>query len=140
MPELYERIFELAVNRSFFFPSNEPYGSVSGFYDYGPVGKLIKNNIEKLWRKMFLREEGAHEIETCLITPEIVLKASGHVDSFADPIVECTKCKTRFRADHLVEEHIQNFKWDGKIESLDAKLTVVHLYEDVALETLRDFS
>ncbi len=122
MPALYERIFELAVNRSFFFPSNEPYGSVSGFYDYGPVGKLIKNKIENLWRRTFIREDGAHEIEGALITPEIVLKASGHVDSYADPVVECPKCKTRFRADHLVEKYVDGFKWDGKLESLDAAI------------------
>src|SRR3989338_3877953 len=119
MPELYERIFELALNRSFFFPSNEPYGSVSGFYDYGPVGKLIKNNIENLWRKMFIREEGSHEVETAIITPEIVLKASGHVDSFADPIVECKLCKMRYRADSIVESKVKGFKWDGKLASLD---------------------
>lgn len=116
---LYERIFELALNRSFFFPSNEPYGSVSGFYDYGPVGKLIKNKIENLWRRVFIREEGGHEMETSIITPEIVLRASGHVDSFADPIVECMLCKTRYRADALVEGKVKNFRWDGKLATLD---------------------
>lgn len=120
--ELHERIFELALTRSFFYPSNEPYGSVSGFYEYGPIGVLIKKKIEKLWRRMFIREEGNHEIETCIITPEIVLKASGHVQSFADPVVECNKCKTKVRADTLVEEHHKEKhgeKWDGKLESLD---------------------
>ncbi|MDO8553168.1 MAG: glycine--tRNA ligase [Candidatus Micrarchaeota archaeon] len=122
MPELHERIFELAITRSFFFPSNEPYGNVSGFYDYGPTGVLIKHNIENLWRKIFIREEGAHEVETALVTPEIILKASGHVDNFADPVVECIKCKTRFRADHLVEKHVKDYHWDGKIETLDVEL------------------
>ncbi len=132
MPELYERIFELALNRSFFMPSNEPYGSVSGFYDYGPVGKLIKNKIEALWRRMFIREEEAHEVETSTITPEIVLKASGHVDSFADPIVECKLCKMRYRADTLVESKIKKgvalggealWQWDGKLPTLDSAIT-----------------
>lgn len=122
MSELHERIFELALTRSFFLPSNEPYGSISGFYDYGPTGVLIKHKIQNLWRKLFVMEEGAHEVETSLITPEIVLKASGHVDNFADPVVECTKCKTRFRADHLVEKYVKNFQWDGKLETLDSEL------------------
>lgn len=117
--KLYERIHELAMTRSIFIPSNEPYGSVAGFYDYGPVGKLINNRIEQLFRRMFVREEAAHEIETSIITPEIVLKASGHVESFADPVVECKSCKSKIRADSFVEETTGK-KWDGKLPSLDA--------------------
>jgi glycyl-tRNA synthetase len=120
--QLHERIVELALTRSFFFPSNEPYGSVSGFYDYGPTGILIKRKIEALWRQMFLKNEGFHEIETSLITPEAVLIASGHVSSFADPVAECKKCKSAIRADTLVEEKHYKFhgeRWDGKLESLD---------------------
>lgn len=119
--KLYERIHELALTRSIFIPSNEPYGSVSGFYDYGPVGKLIKNRIEALFRRMFIRESGAHEVETSMVTPEIVLKASGHVDSFADPVVSCLSCKSKIRADSLVEEGTGK-KWDGKLGSLDAAI------------------
>jgi glycyl-tRNA synthetase len=121
--QLHERIFELALKRSFFFPSNEPYGGTGGFYEYGPVGVLIKRKIEGLWREMFIKAEGFHEVETSIITPEAVLVASGHVGSFADPVVECQKCKTRVRADTLVEEKHYAFhgeKWDGKLESLDS--------------------
>lgn len=116
--KLYERIFDLALTRSIFLPSNEPYGSVSGFYDYGPVGKRIKQNIEQLFRQIFIREPGAHEVETSMVTPEIVLKASGHVDSFADPVTVCSDCKQRIRADSFVEEQTSK-KWDGKLASLD---------------------
>lgn len=123
--ELHERIFELALSRSFFYPSNEPYGSVSGFYDYGPVGKLVKNKIENLWRKMFIKESGFHEVETSIVTPSIVLEASGHVGSFADPVFECEKCKTKVRADTFAEKEIakngkesKEFQWDGKVDSL----------------------
>jgi glycyl-tRNA synthetase len=123
---LHERIFELALKRSFFFPSNEPYGGTAGFYEYGPVGVLIKHRIENLWREMFIRAEGYHEIETSIITPEAVLVASGHVGSFADPVVECAKCKTRVRADTLAEEKhysLHGERWDGKLESLDAVIS-----------------
>jgi glycyl-tRNA synthetase len=119
MGELYERIHELALTRSLFYPSNEVYGGVAGFYDYGPVGKLIKNKIEELWRRMFIRELGAYEVETPIITPAAVLKASGHVDSFADPIVECKRCKVKIRADVFVEKEVKGFKWDGTLQSLD---------------------
>ena len=115
---LWERIMEVSLQRSFFYPSNEPYGSSGGFYDYGPVGVLMKKKIENLWRKMFIYELGHLEVESSIITPEIVLKASGHVDNFTDPIVECGKCHSKIRADHLAEEKVTGFKWDGKVESL----------------------
>ncbi len=124
--ELHERIFELALTRSFFIPSNEPYGAVSGFYDYGPVGKLMKSRIEATWKQMFLKEEGFHEVETSIITPEIVLQASGHAANFADPVVECTSCRTRLRGDTLIEERLKDkaveghgAKWDGKLDTID---------------------
>ena len=124
--ELYERIFELALNRSFFLPSNEPYGATGGFYDYGPVGKLMKNKIENTWRQMFIRDEGFLEVETSIITPEPILAASGHAANFADPVVECRVCRTRMRGDTLIEEKMKEksgemhgAKWDGKLESID---------------------
>jgi len=116
---LHEKIFDLALKRSLFYPSNEPYGSVGGFYDYGPVGALLKQKIEHLWRRMFIKENGYLEIESCIITPEPVLKASGHVDEFADPIAECEKCRTTVRADSFIADNVDGYKWDGKLESLD---------------------
>ncbi len=116
--ELHERIFELALNRSIFMPSNEVYGSVSGFYDYGPIGFQIKRNLEELWRRKFIVEEGFLELQGTVVTPEIVLKASGHVDEFTDPVVSCNKCGVKVRADHLVEKEL-NVKWDMKLESID---------------------
>lgn len=120
MPALWERIMEIALQRSFFYPSNEPYGATSGFYDYGPVGVLLKRKIENQWRKMFIYEQGFHEVESATITPEIVLRASGHVENFTDPVVECMQCHSKIRADHLAEEKIKGFTWDGKMESLTA--------------------
>lgn len=109
---------EIALQRSFFYPSNECYGAISGFYDYGPVGVLMKKKIENLWRKTFIYELEHLEVESSLITPEIVLKASGHVDNFTDPVTECKKCGKKIRADHVAEEKILGFKWDGNMESL----------------------
>ncbi|MEM4166202.1 MAG: glycine--tRNA ligase [Candidatus Bilamarchaeaceae archaeon] len=120
--KLHEKIFDLALKRSFFYPSNEPYGSVSGFYDYGPVGSQIKYRIEELWRKMFIHEEGYLEVQSAIITPEIVLKASGHVDSFTDPIFECQKCHTKVRADSFISDKVEGYMWDGKeLAELDRK-------------------
>jgi len=120
--ELHERIFELSLSRSFFIPSNEPYGATSGFYDYGPAGALIKNKIENLWRRTFIKSLGFLEVQTSIITPEIVLAASGHCANFADPVLECRQCKTKLRGDTLVEEKLiekHGAPWDGKLETID---------------------
>ncbi len=107
MPEdLYERIVELAVRRGFFWQSYEIYGGVAGFYDLGPLGVRVKEKIVQLWKKYFIQQhqELIVEIETPIIAPARVFEASGHVEHFTDPIVECLKCGRKFRADHLVEE------------------------------------
>jgi len=103
---VFEKVVEVAKRRGIFWPSYEIYGGVAGFYDIGPIGVRIKNKIIELWRKIFVKEHSEYvvEIETPIITPYRVLEASGHVESFTDPIVECNKCKKIFRADHLIEE------------------------------------
>ncbi len=101
---LYERIMELAFTRLIFYPSNEVYGATAGFYDFGPVGILIKKKIIEEWRKTFIKKYGFYEVEGSIVTPEIVLKASGHVDEFTDPVVECQNCRAKIRADKLLEE------------------------------------
>jgi glycyl-tRNA synthetase len=104
MQALHERIMEIAISRGFLLPSAEIYGSPAGFYDYGPIGTAIKRHIIEQWRKIFIVEPGFLEIETSIILPHQVLVASGHVEHFADPVVQCTKCSQRFRADHLLEQ------------------------------------
>nr|WP_281175693.1 glycine--tRNA ligase [Palaeococcus ferrophilus] len=99
----YEVLQDLMRRRGFAWGSFEIYGGSAGFYDYGPLGATIKRKIEQKIREAFQRE-GFFELETPTITPEEVFIASGHVEKFVDPLVECRKCGTRFRADHLVEE------------------------------------
>jgi len=84
-------------------PEPEIYGGVAGFYTYGPTGKLLKNNVENKIREVFV-SNGFWEIEAPIIMPEIVWKASGHLEKFVDPIVSCKKCDSSFRADKLIEE------------------------------------
>ncbi len=102
----YNVLIELAKRRGFLWPSFEIYGGVSGFYDLGPVGAMLKENIRRLWIKHFVTQhaENVVLIETPVITPEIVFKASGHLEAFTDPIVECSRCGRVFRADKLIEE------------------------------------
>ncbi len=107
MPEdIVDKIYELGRRRGFFWPSYEIYGGVAGFYDLGPYGVMLKNNIISLWRRRFIQDHQdiVVEVETPIVGPEKVYVASGHVESFTDPIVECLKCHRLYRADQLVEE------------------------------------
>ncbi len=98
-----ESLSNLAVRRSLILSAFNPYGTMVGFYDYGPVGLKIRNNIESLWRSTFIERLGNVEIDTTLISPEIVFEASGHLKKFTDPIAVCAKCGYSHRADKVLE-------------------------------------
>lgn len=103
----YEAITELSRRRGIFWTSFEIYGGVAGFYDFGPVGVLIKRELVNHWLKYFVySRENVVEIETPMINPRIVFKASGHEDHFTDPVLACSKCGRVYRADHLVKEKL----------------------------------
>ncbi len=103
-PDKFTIINELARRRGFFWQSYEIYGGASGFVTYGSLGAKLKQNIEKKLRELFVNKLGILEVESPVITPSKVFEASGHVDHFKEPMVECLKCKKRFRADHLLQE------------------------------------
>jgi len=100
----YEIISEMAKRRGYFWPSYEIYGGVSGFLTFGPLGSLLKKRLEDKFRSFYIRPLGILEIETSVIMPGNVLEASGHVENFKEPTVECVKCQRKFRADHLLQE------------------------------------
>jgi glycyl-tRNA synthetase len=101
----FTAVNELARRRGFFWQSYEIYGGVGGFVTYGPLGARLKQNIEAKLRELFVNKLGILEIESSVITPGKVFEASGHVNHFKEPMVECSKCSKRFRADHLLEEY-----------------------------------
>jgi len=100
----YEIVSEMAKRRGYFWPSYEIYGGVSGFLTFGPLGSLLKKRIEDKFRSFYIRPLGILEVETSVIMPGNVLEASGHVENFKEPTVECVKCQRKFRADHLLQE------------------------------------
>jgi len=100
----YTIINELARRRGFFWQSYEIYGGVSGFATYGSLGARLKQNIERKLREVFVNKLGVLEVESPIITPSKVFEASGHVQHFKEPMIECLKCMNRFRADHLLRE------------------------------------
>ncbi len=103
MPQdIYDKIITMAKRRGFIYPSFEIYGGIAGFYDYGPLGAQLKNNIENLWRRFFVLKDNCIEITTPDITLYEVLKASGHVEEFTDLTVDCPKCKKSFKVEDII--------------------------------------
>jgi len=104
-----ENIVSLAKRRGFIFQGSEVYGGISGFYDYGPLGVALKRNVVNLWWKTFVEDtENMFGIDAAIVMNPKVWQASGHVDTFTDPMVECTKCHNRFRADKIDKKSCPN--------------------------------
>jgi glycyl-tRNA synthetase len=98
----FETLVSLCKRRGFVFPSSEIYGGIGGFWDYGPLGVEMKNNIKRLWWSAMVQErDDVVGIDASIIMNPRVWEASGHVATFTDPMVDCRNCKHRFRADHL---------------------------------------
>jgi glycyl-tRNA synthetase len=101
----YDEVVRLAQQRGFFFKSAESYpNSPAGFLDYGPLGVALRRRYVELWRRLILKRDGMLEIDGAQILPKAVFEASGHLASFTDPFVRCSKCGSVFRPDKLLEE------------------------------------
>lgn len=100
-----DKVIALAKRRGFVFQAGEIYGGSRSAWDYGPLGTALKENIKRQWwRSMVQRRDDVVGLDSAVILPKKVWEASGHVDVFSDPLVECTSCHKRFREDHLLEE------------------------------------
>jgi len=107
--DVMESIISLAKRRGFIFQGSDIYGGLAGTWDYGPLGVALKNNIRKLWWKRFVEDrDDMYGMDAAILMNQNVWKASGHVGGFADPLVECGKCKKRFRADNIGTEISKN--------------------------------
>ena len=99
-----EDLVSLCKRRGFIFQSNEIYGGLQGLYDYGPLGVELKNNLKKAWWKSMIYERDDIEgLDTSILTNPLVLKYSGHEETFSDPLVDCRECNSRWRADHITD-------------------------------------
>jgi glycyl-tRNA synthetase len=97
-----EKIVSLCKRRGFIYQGSEIYGGLAGTFDYGPLGVELKNNIKQLWWRMFVQErDDMVGVDAAILMNAEAWKASGHVSGFSDPLVECKKCKRRFRADQV---------------------------------------
>lgn len=104
-----DKIVALCKNRGYIFPGSEIYGGLANTWDYGPLGARLKNNIKDAWRKRFIQErKNSYEIDAAILMHPRVWEASGHVGGFSDPLIDCKECKTRHRADTLIEAFDKN--------------------------------
>ncbi len=113
-----EKIVSLCKNRGFIYPGSEIYGGLANSWDYGPLGVELKNNVKKAWMKKFVQErKDSVGLDSAIIMNPETWKATGHLSTFTDPLIDCKACKTRHRADKLIEnwaaEHGQDICADG---------------------------
>ncbi|OGI84035.1 glycine--tRNA ligase [Candidatus Nomurabacteria bacterium RIFCSPLOWO2_01_FULL_36_10b] len=102
--KLFDDIVSLCKRRGFVFQSSEIYGGFSGVYDYGPLGAMLKRNIEKSWLKKFVEtRDDMYQLDSSILMHGNVWKASGHAEGFADSIVECSECNTKWKIDSILE-------------------------------------
>lgn len=103
-----EKITALAKSRGFVYPGSDIYGGLANTWDYGPVGVELKNNVKKAWWKKFVQESKYNVgIDAAILMNPKAWVASGHVGGFSDPLIDCKSCKSRFRADKLIEDYIK---------------------------------
>jgi len=115
--ELADKVIALAKRRGFIYPSSEIYGGLANTYDYGPRGVELLRNLKNYWWDYFVRfREEIYGLETSVLMNPKVWEASGHTQNFADSLIECKACHTRYRADHLIEDFTAA-KAEGKTET-----------------------
>ena len=115
-----DKLVALCKNRGFIFPGSEIYGGLANTWDFGPLGVEFKNNVKKAWWKKFVQENPYNTGLDCaiLMNPR-TWKASGHLGGFTDPLMDCRSCKSRHRADNLIEDYCKKHKLNISVESMD---------------------
>lgn len=109
-----EKMVNLCKQYGFIFQGSEIYDGLANTWDYGPLGSRLKNNIKDAWRKRFIQErKNSYEVDADILMHPRVWEASGHVSSFSDPLLDCKECKTRHRADNLIDDFDENAHADG---------------------------
>lgn len=123
MENLLEKVVNLSKRRGFVFQGSDIYGGLANTWDYGPLGVELKNNIRDMWWKRFVKDrDDMVGIDAAVLMNPMVWEASGHVINFNDIQVDCKQCKTRHRADHLIENSLEGIKVEGLGEKELSKL------------------
>ena len=121
-----EDMVNLCKQYGFIYQGSEIYGGLANTWDYGPLGSRLKNNIKDAWRKRFIQErKNAYEVDADILMHPRVWEASGHVSSFSDPLIDCKECKTRHRADNLIE----SFDSEAHPDSMSSEQMINYIKE-----------
>ena len=122
---LMEKIVSLCKRRGFIFQSSEIYGGINGFWDYGPLGAELKRNLRDTWWRAMTRDrEDVVGLDATIIMHPAIWKASGHVDTFSDPMCDCLVTKKRFRADHVEPQSGTVYTWTGARSKDDSEMGI----------------
>ena len=118
--EQMEKIVSLCKRRGFVFQSSEIYGGINGFWDYGPLGAELKRNVKELWWNTMTRyREDVAGLEATIIMAPQIWRASGHVDTFSDPMCDCLLTKKRFRADQVEPQSGNAYQFVGALSTTE---------------------
>ncbi|MDP4118527.1 MAG: glycine--tRNA ligase [Bacillota bacterium] len=125
-----EKIVALCKNRGIIFAGSEIYGGLANTWDYGPLGVELKNNVKKAWWKKFVQESKYNVgLDSAILMNPQTWVASGHIGGFSDPLTDCKECKTRHRADKLIEDYAFKNNIDFNPAGLDDKQMMEYIYE-----------
>lgn len=149
MSDVFEKIVSLCKRRGFIFQSSEIYGGLGATYDYGPLGVELKRNVQqRWWEAMVYHHDNVEGIDAAILMHPTTWKASGHVEAFNDPLIDDKQSKIRYRADQLIEGHIDRLRNKGKgadadrvyerlVEALNASDVPKALYDVIMEEEIR---
>lgn len=135
-----DELIALAKRRGFFYPGSELYGGLANTYDYGPVGTELLRNIKNIFWKTFVQQRSdIVGIDSSLISHRRIWEASGHVSGFADAMIDCKSCQSRYRADHLIEDYFEKKNEPKKVEGLSVEEfdKIIHEHKDLTCPKCR---
>ncbi len=116
--QVMDKIVALTKSRGFIFPGSEAYGGLANAWDYGPLGVELKNNIKKAWWKKFIQQCPYNVgLDSAILMNPKTWEASGHIKGFNDPLMDCKECKSRFRADKLIMDHMNKHNETASVDS-----------------------
>ena len=126
-----DKIVALCKNRGYVYPSSEIYGGLANTWDYGPLGVELKNNVKKAWMKKFVQENKNNVgLDSAILMNPKTWEASGHLSSFSDPLIDCKECKTRHRADKLIEEWMHEHNCDEVVDGWSDEKMIEYMKEN----------
>src|SRR5699024_8117568 len=125
-----DMIVALAKNRGFIFPGSEIYGGLANSWDYGPLGVELKNNVKQAWWQKFVRENEYNVgLDAAILMNPKTCEASGHLASFTDPLTDCKSCRSRFRADNLIDDWNAGHGIDLSVDGWDNAALIAYIRE-----------